>query len=125
MSCRWLSVRLETLGALAALAAAVLTVEQRGAASTFGLVLSYALSITMLTSMTVRTCQIYGVPSSRTVALPVYGMFYFRGWILEWTYLWGYVLRCMSVAKLCNVRSVVPRCAGRWWAGAAGECSGK
>ena len=52
--CRWLSVRLETLGALAALAAAVLTVEQRGAASTFGLVLSYALSITMLTSMTVR-----------------------------------------------------------------------
>ena len=51
---RWLSVRLETLGALAALAAAVLTVEQRGAASTFGLVLSYALSITMLTSMTVR-----------------------------------------------------------------------
>ena len=51
---RWLSVRLETLGACAALAAAVLTVEQRGAASTFGLVLSYALSITMLTSMTVR-----------------------------------------------------------------------
>lgn len=47
-------MRLETLGALAALAAAVLTVEQRGAASTFGLVLSYALSITMLTSMTVR-----------------------------------------------------------------------
>ncbi len=50
---RWLSVRLETLGAMAALAAAVLTVEQRGNASTFGLVLSYALSITMLTSMTV------------------------------------------------------------------------
>ena len=50
---RWLSVRLESLGAVAALAAAVLTVEQRGAASTFGLVLSYALSITMLTSMTV------------------------------------------------------------------------
>jgi hypothetical protein len=47
-------VRLESLGAVAALAAAVLTVEQRGAASTFGLVLSYALSITMLTSMTVR-----------------------------------------------------------------------
>ncbi len=53
-ACRWLSVRLESLGAVAALAAAVLTVEQRGAASTFGLVLSYALSITMLTSMTVR-----------------------------------------------------------------------
>lgn len=46
-------MRLETLGALAALAAALLTVEQRGNASTFGLVLSYALSITMLTSMTV------------------------------------------------------------------------
>ena len=46
-------MRLETLGALAALAAAILTVEQRGNASTFGLVLSYALSITMLTSMTV------------------------------------------------------------------------
>ena len=52
-ACRWLSVRLETLGAMAALAAALLTVEQRGNASTFGLVLSYALSITMLTSMTV------------------------------------------------------------------------
>lgn len=50
-------MRLETLGALAALAAALLTVEQRGNASTFGLVLSYALSITMLTSMTVRPRQ--------------------------------------------------------------------
>ena len=47
-------MRLETLGALAAFAAAVLTVEQRGAASTFGLVLSYALTITQLTSITVR-----------------------------------------------------------------------
>ncbi|CAK0780401.1 hypothetical protein CVIRNUC_005040 [Coccomyxa viridis] len=55
---RWLSVRLETLGALAALAAAILTVEQRGNASTFGLVLSYALSITMLTSMTVRLASV-------------------------------------------------------------------
>lgn len=53
-SCRWLSVRLECAGALAAFAAAILTVEQRGNASTFGLVLSYALQITMLTSMTVR-----------------------------------------------------------------------
>lgn len=50
---RWLSVRLETLGALAALAAAVLAVEQRGEASVFGLVLSYALQITVLTSITV------------------------------------------------------------------------
>ena len=57
ITCRWLSVRLETLGALAALAAALLTVEQRGNASTFGLVLSYALSITMLTSMTVSPRQ--------------------------------------------------------------------
>ena len=56
---RWLSVRLECAGALAAFAAAVLTVEQRGNASTFGLVLSYALQITMLTSITVLTptCQ--------------------------------------------------------------------
>ena len=56
---RWLSVRLETLGAMAALAAALLTVEQRGNASTFGLVLSYALSITMLTSMTVSSGACY------------------------------------------------------------------
>ena len=47
-------MRLETLGALAAFAAAVLAVEQRGNASIFGLVLSYALQLTMLTSMTVR-----------------------------------------------------------------------
>ena len=53
---RWLSVRLETLGAMAALAAAILTVEQRGAASDFGLVLTYALQITMLTSITVPKC---------------------------------------------------------------------
>ena len=46
-------MRLETLGAMAAFAAAVLAVEQRGNASTFGLVLSYALQLTMLTSMTV------------------------------------------------------------------------
>ena len=46
---------MESLGALAALAAAVLTVEQRGAAAIFGLVLSYALQITQLTSMTVRS----------------------------------------------------------------------
>ena len=51
--CRWLSVRLESLGALAAFAAAALAVEQRGEASTFGLVLSYALQITQLSSMTV------------------------------------------------------------------------
>ena len=47
-------MRLEGMGALAAFAAAVLTVEQRGNASTFGLVLTYALQITTLTSMTVR-----------------------------------------------------------------------
>ena len=52
-------MRLETLGAMAALAAALLTVEQRGNASTFGLVLSYALSITMLTSMTVSSGACY------------------------------------------------------------------
>ena len=56
--CSWLSVRLEVMGSLAAFSAAVLTVEQRGNASTFGLVLSYALQITMLTSMTVCVCPL-------------------------------------------------------------------
>ena len=54
-------MRLETLGALAAFAAAVLAVEQRGNASTFGLVLSYALQLTMLTSMTVGPRPAFGV----------------------------------------------------------------
>ncbi|KAK9802963.1 hypothetical protein WJX72_012534 [[Myrmecia] bisecta] len=55
---RWLSVRLESLGALAAFAAAALAVEQRGAASLMGLTLSYALQITQLTSMTVRLASV-------------------------------------------------------------------
>lgn len=50
---RWLSIRLETLGALSAFAAAALAVEQGGAASVVGLSLSYALQITQLTNMTV------------------------------------------------------------------------
>ena len=48
-------MRLETLGALAAFATAVLAVEQQGTASSMGLTLSYALQITQLTSMTVRS----------------------------------------------------------------------
>ena len=56
--CRWLSVRLETLGALAAFSAAVLAIEARGAASQMGLTLSYALQITSLTSMTVRLASV-------------------------------------------------------------------
>ena len=56
--CRWLSVRLETLGALAAFSAAVLAIESRGAASQMGLTLSYALQITSLTSMTVRLASV-------------------------------------------------------------------
>ncbi|DBA70095.1 TPA: hypothetical protein ACH3X2_012257 [Trebouxia sp. C0005] len=55
---RWLSVRLETLGALAAFSAAVLAIEARGAASQMGLTLSYALQITSLTSMTVRLASV-------------------------------------------------------------------
>ena len=62
-------MRLETLGALAAFAAAVLTVEQRGAASTFGLVLSYALTITQLTSITVRPCPGAGSASGMAGSL--------------------------------------------------------
>ena len=50
---RWLSIRLETLGALSAFSAAALAVEQGGAASVVGLSLSYALQITQLTNMTV------------------------------------------------------------------------
>ena len=56
--CRWLSIRLECLGALAALSAALLAIEQRGKASGMGLTLSYALSITMLTSITVRLASV-------------------------------------------------------------------
>lgn len=55
---RWLSIRLETLGALAALAAAVLTVEQKGSSSVAGITLTYALSITSLTTMTVRLASL-------------------------------------------------------------------
>ncbi len=51
---RWLSVRLETLGALAALAAAVLAIEAGNSAAEFGLTLSYALQITGLVAMTIR-----------------------------------------------------------------------
>ena len=68
---RWLSVRLETLGALAALAAAMLTVEARGAASIFGLVLSYALQITILTSITVRSF-VSGYPISLLIAATLF-----------------------------------------------------
>lgn len=58
LHCRWLSIRLETLGALAAFSAAVLAIEQRGTASTIGLTLSYALQITQLTSITVRLASV-------------------------------------------------------------------
>ena len=51
---RWLGVRLETLGALATLAAAFVAVEQRGGASNAGLVLSYAMTLTVLMSITLR-----------------------------------------------------------------------
>eukprot|EP00803_Ostreobium_quekettii_P010076 evm.model.scf_1807.1 EVM.evm.TU.scf_1807.1 scf_1807:280-13061(-) len=55
---RWLSIRLESLGALAAFAAAVLTVEQKGSSGVAGLTLTYAFSITMLTTMSVRLASL-------------------------------------------------------------------
>ncbi|KAF6252647.1 hypothetical protein COO60DRAFT_1704183 [Scenedesmus sp. NREL 46B-D3] len=51
----WLSVRLEGMGALCTLLAALVTVEQQsGRAATMGLLLTYALQITAATSMTLR-----------------------------------------------------------------------
>jgi hypothetical protein len=50
---RWLSLRLEFVGALVALAAAALAIEQSGHAAWAGLTLSYALQMTSLTTMTV------------------------------------------------------------------------
>lgn len=55
---RWLSIRLETLGTLAAYATALLAIEQRGNAGQLGLVLSYALQITGATSICVRLASI-------------------------------------------------------------------
>ena len=55
---RWLSIRLETLGTLAAYATALLAIEQRGNAGQLGLVLSYALQITSATSICVRLASI-------------------------------------------------------------------
>ena len=55
---RWLSVRLETLGTLCTLVAAVVAVEQRGSASASGLVLSYAMQITLLMSITLRVSSV-------------------------------------------------------------------
>ena len=55
---RWLGVRLETLGALATLAAAIVAVEQRDGASNAGLVLSYAMTLTVLMSITLRVSSI-------------------------------------------------------------------
>jgi ATP-binding cassette, subfamily C (CFTR/MRP), member 1 len=53
---RWLSLRLEFVGALVALAAAALAIEQKGDAAWAGLTLSYALQMTSLTTMTVCGC---------------------------------------------------------------------
>ena len=55
---RWLGVRLETLGALATLMSAVVAVEQRGGASNAGLVLSYAMQLTILMSLTLRQSSV-------------------------------------------------------------------
>lgn len=55
---RWLSIRLEGLGACAAFAAAALAVEQRGAAALVGNILSSALQLTPLVAMTVRAASL-------------------------------------------------------------------
>eukprot|EP00798_Chlamydomonas_sp_ICE-L_P022904 gene22904-30080_t len=55
---RWLSVRLESLGATATLMVAVVAVEQRGKASNMGLVLLYAMQVTVLMSITLRVGSI-------------------------------------------------------------------
>jgi hypothetical protein len=47
--CRWLGVRLEGMGALCTLLAALVTVEQQsGRAATMGLLLTYALQVCVL-----------------------------------------------------------------------------
>ena len=51
---RWLGVRLESLGAAATLMASLVAVEQRGGASNAGLVLSYAMQLTINMSITLR-----------------------------------------------------------------------
>lgn len=50
---RWLSLRLEAVGAVVSFAAAALAIEQQGQAAWAGLTLSYALQMTSLTTMTV------------------------------------------------------------------------
>jgi hypothetical protein len=47
-------VRLESLGALATLCAAVVAVEQRSGASDAGLLLTYAMQLSMLMSISLR-----------------------------------------------------------------------
>ncbi|KAG2427456.1 hypothetical protein HXX76_012392 [Chlamydomonas incerta] len=54
---RWLSVRLEILGAAAALAAGCVAVEQRAGPGAAGLVMSYAMQVTAAVSITVRTAS--------------------------------------------------------------------
>lgn len=58
---RWLSVRLESLGAFATLLTAIVAVEQRGSSvdsSTMGLLLSYTMQITLITNMTLRVASL-------------------------------------------------------------------
>ncbi|KAG1680183.1 hypothetical protein FOA52_000296 [Chlamydomonas sp. UWO 241] len=55
---RWLGVRLEGLGAFATFCAAVVAVENRAGASSAGLVLSYAMQLTILMAMTLRMSSV-------------------------------------------------------------------
>ena len=58
LSPRWLGVRLESLGAAATLMASLVAVEQRGGASNAGLVLSYAMQLTILMSISLRQSSV-------------------------------------------------------------------
>lgn len=66
---RWLSLRLEAVGAVVSFAAAALAIEQKGQAAWAGLTLSYALQMTALTTMTVRSLPDPLLPHSRVTGL--------------------------------------------------------
>eukprot|EP00899_Mesostigma_viride_P003900 jgi/Mesvir1/13510/Mv26306-RA.1 len=55
---RWLSVRLEALGAFIVLVTASMALAQGGGAPVVGLIISYALSITSLLTMTLRLASV-------------------------------------------------------------------
>lgn len=71
LCCRWLSVRLEGMGALCTLLAALVTVEQQsGRAATMGLLLTYALQVRDLRfALATRVCSACLLCSHRACAM--------------------------------------------------------